>query len=170
MFPIRTILHPTDFSEPSRYAFQVACALTKDHGGRLLVLHAGAAPVVALTDGVVVPLDLESYKALMTAQLHEVRPADPQVRVEHRLELGPDPVTEILRVAEGEHCDLIVMGTHGRTGLRRILMGSVAENVMRRAPCPVLTVRGPLAPAQAAETPSAEDAGSPGCPERFSPG
>jgi nucleotide-binding universal stress UspA family protein len=162
MFPIRTILHPTDFSEPSRYAFQVACALAKDHGAKLLVVHAGAIPAIAYNEGVldsvVVPLDLENYKAEMTAKLHEVCPADPQVLVEHRLEIGPDPVREIVRVAESEGCDLIVMGTHGRTGLRRILMGSVAEYVMRKAPCPVLTVRGPLAPAQAAETPSAENA------------
>jgi nucleotide-binding universal stress UspA family protein len=149
MFPIRTILHPTDFSDPSRYAFQVACALAKDHGAKLLVLHAEAVPVVAYTEGVVVPLDLEAYRESMTDTLHQVRPADPAVWVEHRLELGPDPVTEILRVAESEHCDLIVMGTHGRTGLRRVLMGSVAEHVMRKAPCPVLTVRGPFAPAQA---------------------
>jgi nucleotide-binding universal stress UspA family protein len=62
--------------------------------------------------------------------------------VERRLEEG-DPVTQILGIAEEESCDLIVMGTQGRTGLGRILMGSVAEQVMRKATCPVLTVKMP---------------------------
>jgi hypothetical protein len=64
-------------------------------------------------------------------------------RAERRLEEG-DAVTEILRVAEEAPADLIVLGTHGRTGLARLLMGSVAEQVVRRAPCPVLTVKAPL--------------------------
>jgi nucleotide-binding universal stress UspA family protein len=54
-----------------------------------------------------------------------------------------DPVTQILRIAGEENCELIVMGIHGRTGLGRLLMGSVAEQVVRRAPCPVLTVKMP---------------------------
>jgi nucleotide-binding universal stress UspA family protein len=55
-----------------------------------------------------------------------------------------EPYAEILRVAEDDGCDLIVMGTHGRTGLRRLLMGSVAEQVLRQASCPVLTVKTPF--------------------------
>jgi nucleotide-binding universal stress UspA family protein len=62
-----------------------------------------------------------------------------------------DAVTEIVGVAQETPCDLIVMGTHGRTGLRRALLGSVAEQVMRRAPCPVLTVKMPFPAAQAEE-------------------
>ncbi len=54
-----------------------------------------------------------------------------------------DPAREILRVAAENECDLIVMGTHGRTGLERVLMGSVAEAVSRKAPCPVLTAKPP---------------------------
>jgi nucleotide-binding universal stress UspA family protein len=61
----------------------------------------------------------------------------------------------ILRVAEEIHADLIVMGTHGRTGLGRLLMGSVAEQVVRRAPCPVLTMKAPF-PAEQAEGQQAE--------------
>jgi len=74
------------------------------------------------------------------------------VRMERRLEQG-DATTEILRVAREESADLIVMGTHGRTGLGRLLMGSVAEQVMRRAPCPVLTVKSPV-PETAPESPA----------------
>jgi universal stress protein A len=74
--------------------------------------------------------------------LSEIVPNDPQVRHEHRLITG-DPATAIARVAEEEGAELIVMGTHGRTGLLRLLMGSVAEAVVRRAPCPVLTLKQP---------------------------
>jgi nucleotide-binding universal stress UspA family protein len=63
---------------------------------------------------------------------------------ERRLEEG-DPATEICRVANEAGCELIAIGTHGRTGLGRLLMGSVAEQVVRRAPCPVLTVKAPFA-------------------------
>jgi nucleotide-binding universal stress UspA family protein len=68
---------------------------------------------------------------------------DPEVQVERRLEQG-DAATEIVRVAQETHCDLIVIGTHGRTGLSRVLMGSVAEKVLRQAPCPVLAVKTPF--------------------------
>jgi nucleotide-binding universal stress UspA family protein len=80
--------------------------------------------------------------------LEQIRPADPRLEVRHRLAEG-DPAEEILRAAEEEGADLIVMGTHGRGGLSRLLMGSVAEAVMRKALCPVLTVRGPI-PAEGA--------------------
>jgi nucleotide-binding universal stress UspA family protein len=63
--------------------------------------------------------------------------------VEHRLEEG-EPAAQILRVAKETKAGLIVMGTHGRTGLERILLGSVAEKVLRKAVCPVLTVRIPI--------------------------
>ena len=63
--------------------------------------------------------------------------------MEYRVQDG-DPVVEILEVTREAPCDLIVMGTHGRTGLGRLLMGSVAEQVLRRASCPVLTVRTPF--------------------------
>ena len=76
-------------------------------------------------------------------QLQQLRPQDPKVPVEHRLVEGT-AATEILRLAEETKCDVIVLGTHGRTGFGRLLMGSVAEQVVRRAPCPVVTVKTPL--------------------------
>jgi nucleotide-binding universal stress UspA family protein len=72
--------------------------------------------------------------------LDEVRLPEPVPHVERRLEQG-DAATAIVRVAQESHCDLIVIGTHGRTGLRRLLMGSVAEKVVRDAPCMVLAVK-----------------------------
>jgi hypothetical protein len=70
---------------------------------------------------------------------------DNKVRVEHRLEEG-EPSKEILRVAAEVGCDLIVMGTHGRTGLERLVLGSVAERVLAKARCPVLTLKTPSVP------------------------
>jgi nucleotide-binding universal stress UspA family protein len=76
--------------------------------------------------------------------------------MEYHLEAG-DPATEILRVAREVPCDLIVLGTHGRTGLTRLVLGSVAEEVLRKAPCSVLTVKAPPPAAEAVRaTPAAE--------------
>jgi nucleotide-binding universal stress UspA family protein len=75
--------------------------------------------------------------------LQEVQELGDNVPVEHQLEEG-DPVTEILRVAQERECELIVMGTHGRTGLAHLLMGSVAERVVRRSGCSVLVVKTPF--------------------------
>ncbi len=70
-----------------------------------------------------------------------MKPSDPETRVQHILAEG-NPATAILSAARETNCDLIVMGTHGRTALNRLLMGSVAEEVVRKAPCLVLTVNG----------------------------
>jgi nucleotide-binding universal stress UspA family protein len=72
--------------------------------------------------------------------LSEVLPTDPAVGFEHRLLIG-SPATGIVHLAEKENVDMIVMPTHGRTGVLRLLMGSVAEEVVRKAKCPVLTVK-----------------------------
>jgi nucleotide-binding universal stress UspA family protein len=141
MLPIRKILHPTDFSEYSEAAFRLACALARDYGAPLVVLHVSSPLVVAYGEGVFAlppPLpvpDLDDY-------LVRLRPASEGVTIDPRFVEG-DPAAEIVRFAAEELCDLIVLGTHGRTGLRRLLMGSVAEHVVRKAPCPVLTVKAP---------------------------
>jgi nucleotide-binding universal stress UspA family protein len=143
MFPIKTILHATDFSESSDQAFHVACALAGDYKARLVVLHALPAPVVGYPEGIVLAQP-EGYRAEARARLQQLRPSDPAIPIE-RLLRDADPVTAIVETAESHNCDLIVMGTHGWTGLTRLLMGSVAEGVLRRAPCPVLTIKMPLA-------------------------
>jgi nucleotide-binding universal stress UspA family protein len=141
MLTVRTVLYPTDFSDPSRPAFELACSIAREYAADLLVLHVLTPSVVAAPNGMVVtgPSDETEWAG---AQMDHLRPADPFVSVGHRLVEG-DPAHEILRVAETLPADLIVMGTHGRTGLSRVLMGSVAESVMRKARCPVLTVRNP---------------------------
>jgi len=145
MLPIRTILHPTDFSESAAFAFRLACSIARDHGGRIIVLHVLQPPLTTLGGyPAVPPLPDELGEQEVERQLREVKPPRPGVSVEHRLLVGA-PVSIILDVARNVPCDLIVMGTHGRKGLGRLLMGSVAEEVVRKAACPVLTVKNPVA-------------------------
>jgi nucleotide-binding universal stress UspA family protein len=142
MMRIQTILHPTDFSPSSGHAFQLACSLARDHGARLMVLHVVDRPV-AVYGGVMTapppPPPVEERKAAQE-QLHQIRQTDLKLPIESRLEEG-DPAMGILEVAKEYNCDLIVMGTHGRTGLSRLLMGSVSEKVLRSALCPVMTLK-----------------------------
>jgi len=158
MLPLHTILHPTDFSERSGFALELACGLARDYGARLVLLHVAAQPVIAYGEGVVPPQeDYEDYEAELREKLHRLEVPDVRIRVERRLKEG-DPVAEILGVAQETGADLIVMGTHGRTGLGRLLMGSVAEEVVRQAACPVLTVRAPFPEAVPADEALAEPA------------
>lgn len=148
MFPIHTILHPTDFSEQADHAFRMACALARDHNARVVVAHVMPYPPVVYPEGMV--LATEDLRPKLTEMLKRVKPADAMVPVE-RLLLEGDPTTAILDTAKEKGADLIVMGTHGWRGLTRLLMGSVAEGVLRGAACPVLTVKAPPAAAAAAE-------------------
>jgi nucleotide-binding universal stress UspA family protein len=143
MLVMMTILHPTDFSADARPAFEVACALAGEGRGRLVVLHVERPPLATLggTAGVP-PLHTEYDRETLPEELQRIQPARAGIALEHRLEYG-DPAAVILKSASETGADLIVMGTHGRTGLRRLLMGSVAEQVVREASCPVLTVRTP---------------------------
>jgi nucleotide-binding universal stress UspA family protein/quercetin dioxygenase-like cupin family protein len=160
MSDIRTILHPTDFSENARPAFQTACALARDYGAPLLILHVmipSASPLLSVP-----PPDprraVERQGTL--AELPWPHPSDPRIRVEHRLAEG-DPAEEILRLAQAVPGGLVVMGTHGRTGLRRFLTGSVAEEVLRQAVCPVLVIKAPLGAPIEAESEAAAEPGAP---------
>ena len=134
-----TIIFPTDFSTASDAALPHAEALARQANGSLLILHVEEPPLAygggELYYGMPEP-DSERIRGMLEA----VRPRDPAVRFTHRLAMG-DPAAEIVRTAEEEKATSIVLGTHGRTGLSRLLMGSVAEAVVRRAPCPVLVYR-----------------------------
>lgn len=140
MLPIHTILHPTDYSELSRPAFDLACALARNFDAELVVCHVSPPPVVAAGEAGAVADVPTGETEPKTALLEQVKPDDPRVRVTHRLLRG-DPATEIARLAVESGAGLIVVGTHGRSGLSRLLVGSVAEGVMRAAPCPVVTVK-----------------------------
>jgi nucleotide-binding universal stress UspA family protein len=143
MFPIRTILHPTDFSGRSDAAFGVAAALARDYGARLVVVH--VAPQVVVYAGLIgaLPTDPKRYTGAIEARLAEYRVDGLARPVETRMAEG-DVVAGILRTAEAVGADVIVLGAHGRSGLGRLLLGSVAEGVLRHAPCPVLTVKSPV--------------------------
>jgi universal stress protein A len=133
------ILFPTDFSEHGQAALELATSLARDRGGELVILHVQEIPV-AFGGGELYYFadpDGSDIKKLLAS----VVPTDPAVPCQHRLVVG-QAGEAILKVAEEEDVDLIVMPTHGRTGLTRILMGSVAEQVVRKAKCPVLTVKG----------------------------
>lgn len=149
MTPTRTILHPTDFSERSALAFELACSLARDLQARLVVLHVTTPRVFAQGGAIPRPVHLR-HEAELWQELHRLRAPDPSVYLEHQLREG-DPAAEIVGAARAAGAELIVMGTHGATGLRRLLMGSVAAQVVRDAPCAVVTVALPasdsLAPA-----------------------
>jgi nucleotide-binding universal stress UspA family protein len=155
MLPIRSILHPTDFSERSDYAYRLACSLARDYSARLLIVHVAPPAVGVYGDMILAPPPGVNYDEIKDKLLGLKGPDSP-TRVEHRLEEGV-PSEEILRVAKEAKCDLIVMGTHGRRGLSRLLMGSVAELVMRKAPCPVVTVKTPFPEPALSSTPSAKE-------------
>lgn len=154
MLPIRTILHPTDFTDQSRPAFHLACSLARDLGAELVVCHVAPPPAAGVINGVMVDAPNDELQAW--ADLVRVKPDDPRVRVTHRLLTG-DPAAEILRLAGEVKAGLVVLGTHGRGALGRLLMGSVAEAVVRNAPCPVVTVKLPPdgVPGVDARTPAA---------------
>jgi nucleotide-binding universal stress UspA family protein len=150
MLALHTILHPTDLSPLSDYAFRLACSLARDHGARLIVLHVRPPEILFAESPYVLPPDPAQVWEYWQEELCSLRPPDSIVAVEHLLKEG-DPATEILSTAKANDCDLIVMGTHGRTGVSRLLMGSVAEQVLRHAACPVLTVKATPALAQSSQ-------------------
>jgi universal stress protein A len=134
MRAISRILVPVDWSEPSIRAFEIGASLAHEYNAQLIVLY-----VVPLPSVMYGPPP-ENYYEHMREELCRLRPADPQTRVQHLVAEG-DPAAVILEEAREKQCDLIVMGTHGRTALPRVLMGSVAEEVVRNAPCLVLVAK-----------------------------
>src|SRR5262245_45840786 len=143
MFRPTSILHPTDFSDYSQRAFQIAIDLASAYGASLIILHVveTLGPENITFGEVASQLEPESYRERLRQDLQKMAPpAGSSVCCTHLLAEG-DPAMEIARAAKERICDLIVMGTHGRTGLRRLLMGSVAEQIVCHAPCPVLTVK-----------------------------
>jgi nucleotide-binding universal stress UspA family protein len=143
----KTILHATDFSAASRPAFERALRLAKAAKARLIVVHAFIPPVPPVSDGYIDP---NTWRVLEASARRDAerdlarliaRARAAGVPVTARLLVGA-PHVQIPRAARALRADLVVLGTHGRTGLPRLLLGSVAERVVALAPCPVLTVRG----------------------------
>jgi len=138
MIRIQKILYATDFSSYSNQAYFHAVALASTHGASLTVLFVYTPDMVTPGE----PVDEAEATHYWQQQLEQIRPVDPRIPVRHVL-LEGDPAGEIVRYGRDAGIDLIVMGTHGRTGLDRLLMGSVAEKVLRDASCSVLVVKLP---------------------------
>lgn len=144
---IRRILHPSDFSSASGGAFARALELAKSNRAELLVAHVLASPAPILGDGYVSPRAYQEIEKSIEAQgrkqldalLRKARKAGVRAR---GLLLEGVAHDRIVRAAKAKRADLVVMGTHGRGGFARLLLGSVAERVIATARCPVLTVRG----------------------------
>ncbi|MBN1361796.1 MAG: universal stress protein [Sedimentisphaerales bacterium] len=149
---IGKILYPTDFSKHSLAALPLALDLAKRYEAQMHVLHAVDAPYEFLMeDGYVVPLvttypiEVDTLKKSAEQRLDEfVREnlADFKDAVQKAVVVGK-AFAEIIHYAREQQIDLIVLGTHGHSALASMLMGNVAEKVVRKAPCPVLTVRHP---------------------------
>jgi nucleotide-binding universal stress UspA family protein len=143
-FKLRTILVPIDFSSCSRKALQYAIPLAKEFGAALTLLHVvhvnyAAGPEFGAMDFPLIEADLRKSAE---EELAKLGAAEVQGRVVFAcLVRSGLEVIEIVGAAKKLESDLIVISTHGRTGLKHVFMGSVAENVVRLAPCPVLVVR-----------------------------
>jgi nucleotide-binding universal stress UspA family protein len=162
------ILVPTDLSEPANHALRYATEEARLHGAKVTLLHvlpaSGGTDVYYVTGAP--DASASGYDPIAGGRLGGPRPAEPTVvrrdlnddaltqlhdmvpdafRATWRVETASgNPADAIVRLAAERDVDLIVMGTHGRTGLQHVLLGSVAEKVVRLAPCPVMTVRHKL--------------------------
>jgi nucleotide-binding universal stress UspA family protein len=144
---LETIVVPVDFSETSEAAWRAACDLAALTGARLHLLHVCPEPLRQAWALEAVTLDLDAVAVEWLTEAHEnlarirlPRGLAPE-RVTRAALLGPAPA-RIVDYAAAQDADLIVMGTHGHGPLRHLLLGGVAERVLRTAPCPVMTVRG----------------------------
>ena len=146
MINLNRILLPTDFSENSAVAVSYACALAEQFGAELHILHVMQDLVTMIPEpGMAFPppgdymLELKASAEKALAEIPDPTWAAGKSVI--RVTRQGTPFLEILRYAKDGNVDLIVLGTHGRSGLAHVLMGSVAERVVRKSPCPVLTVR-----------------------------
>jgi nucleotide-binding universal stress UspA family protein len=145
VYQIRHILVPTDFSEHSVYAFALACDLARQNQAELLLLHVAAPPgPEQVSFGEISrQAEPEHYFRRLLQEMRRLFPSRPRdVPLQYLITEG-EPVAEIDRVARARACDLIIVGTYGHNVLRRVLLGSTAEQLVRTAPCPVLVVKLP---------------------------
>ena len=147
MNAIRKILVPTDFSAHADEAFRVAHTLARAVGAEVILFHIAHPPAVVLEGGRLLADPGKGKAVNLWDRFHGIQPADPNVRVEHEVIVAAPPgVNHILEILDRLGCDLIVMGTHGRSWLKHRLFGSVAEEVVRRARCPVMVVKATAHP------------------------
>ena len=141
----RKILCPLDFSKHSNRALDTACELARDNQATLTIMHAYVIPSYPLPEGYVLASSetvaeilSKTQQAMNEARAKAVANGVPSVDI---VMSEGAPFSEIVRAAREHASDLIVIATHGRTGLKHALLGSVTEKVVRKAPCAVLTIR-----------------------------
>jgi nucleotide-binding universal stress UspA family protein len=148
MIDLKRILLPTDFSKHSQNALAYATAFAEKFGAEIYLLHVVQDLAIFIPEAVSVspPMvpPVEQFTAAARASLLQVAVENKLDRFGVQVEVREGtPFYEIIQVAREKDVDLIIMGTHGRGGLTHVLLGSVTEKVVRKAPCPVLTVRHP---------------------------
>jgi len=142
---IKTILFPTDYSHGARVAMDHAVSLARDYNARLILLY--------VIENIII-VDWQNPASLYAASLVEDLEksawqemdkwgtmVSSKLKNVEKVVVKGVPFVEIIKTARAQHADLIVIGTHGRTGVNHMLYGSTAEKVVRKSPCPVLTVR-----------------------------
>jgi universal stress protein A len=152
---IKSILFPTDFSSYNDAALKLASTLAAEAKATLYIIHVHDLQSLSAATAEFSYLDAPTWREQLgnaEEQLARILPSAAGVKYERKCLTG-NPLVEILKFAESHGVDLIVMASHGRTGLSRLLMGSLAEGVMRKARCPVLIVKQPIKEHESAETP-----------------
>jgi nucleotide-binding universal stress UspA family protein len=159
----QTIIHPTDFDEPSKEAFRVARSLAHALGAGVVVFHVVLPPAVVTHDGRVI-LDPHNAEPVdLWAEYRTLQADGPKVPVQYAVVVGHESESRRLldeKIRELGEGVLVVMGSHGRRGIRRLLWGSKVEEVVRDCPCPVLVVKAssPKEPARASGAEAAASA------------
>lgn len=146
MLSLNRILCAVDFSEPSAGALQYALALAQRLGAEVDLFHAYQFPNYAVADGAVElpPYLQEDLAKRLQERLEQFAKEAGGAECKARCHIAEGvPYLEVIKAAKDQHADLIVIGTHGRTGLSHMLLGSVAERVVRTSEVPVLTIRSP---------------------------
>ena len=160
MDAIRKILVPTDFSAHADEAFRVAHALARSIGAEVILFHVAQPPAVVSEGGRLLTDPRKGKSANLWDRFQSLVAHDPKVRVEHEVIIADRPdASHVLDILDRLGCDLIVMGTHGHSWLKHLLFGSVTEQVVHRAHCPVMVVK---AQAQQVGAPAARAPGLPG--------
>lgn len=142
VFKLKRILVPVDFSDCSRKALQYAIPFARQFGAGITMLFV-IQPYMPISD--MVPLDIETIESRMRETAEKELAAlkdtiEPDVKSDTAVRMG-NPHLEIVRAAQDLNADLIIVSTHGRTGLSHVLMGSTTERVVRHAKCPVMVLR-----------------------------
>lgn len=146
MLPVKKILCPTDFSEPSFAALEVAVELAREFDAQVVVVHVLTPIPVVEMPALHAGFNVDRYQEVLGESLRQALDEVIATRLAgvaavHGVLVIGHPAAEIVRVSHEEGADLIVLSTHGRSGVGHLLFGSVAERVVRSASCPVLTIR-----------------------------